>query len=221
MFADDELQPISALRHLAVCERQWALVHLEQVWADNAYTVQGNLLHAIVDQPDVQSRAGVRIVHAMRLQCRRLGLTGVADVVEMHPVEEGVVGVELPGMRGRWRPYPIEYKRGRPKRDSIDEVQLTAQVLCLEEMLGVPIPEAAFFYAQPRRRTIVEITPALRAETEALATRLHELHAAARTPPAVYEKKCDNCSLIDICQPKAGKSASAYLRRALEELRAP
>jgi CRISPR-associated exonuclease Cas4 len=219
VYSEDDLLPISALQHLAFCERQWALIHLEQIWEENRLTAEGKLNHRVVDRPDVESRPGVRVVHAMRLQSLRLGLSGIADVVEMQAAGDGEPGVAIDGSAGRWRPYPVEYKRGRPKRNDVDLVQLAAQVLCLEEMLGVPIPEAAFFYAQPRRRTVVAIDRALRLRTEELATRLHQLNYERRTPPPVYEKKCESCSLMGKCMPRASNKASAYLDRALEEMR--
>lgn len=233
MFPEDDLLPISGLQHLLFCERQWALIYLEGAWAENRLTAEGAVLHERVHEQDTEVRRDVRITRSLRLRSLRLGLTGQADVVEFHRVAEeaGALcqlnrnettvelceAVPLPGAKGLWRPFPIEYKRGRVKKDAIDEVQLCAQALCLEEMLGVAVPAGALFYGQPRRRTEVTFTPELRAQTEALAARMHELAKAGRTPIARYEKKCDNCSLFALCLPKTiGKSPSVagYLQRA-------
>jgi CRISPR-associated exonuclease Cas4 len=201
MYSEEQLLPISALQHLAFCERQWALIHLEQQWSENRLTAEGRKLHERSDHGEDETRNGVRITRGMLLRSLRLGLTGKADVVEF---------------RGE-QPFPIEYKRGRPKPGRYDEVQLCAQALCLEEMLGVAVPEGAIFYGQPRRRSIVAFDPELRAETERLAARLHFLSGEKITPRARYEKKCDSCSLYSICLPKTtgASSAQRYLKRAV------
>jgi CRISPR-associated exonuclease Cas4 len=206
MYLEDDLLPISALQHLAFCERQWALIHLEQQWMENRLTAEGRQLHERADGGHNQTRSGVRICRGLHLRSLRLGLTGKADVVEFHPNDTG-----------NMRPYPIEYKRGRPKPDHRDEVQLCAQALCLEEMLNVDIKTGALFYGEPRRRTNVDFDADLRAVTERLAARLHELNAARITPKAKYEKKCDSCSLYTVCLPKSTGSSSAqkYLKRAV------
>jgi len=201
MYPEDDLLPLSALQHLAFCERQWGLIHLEQQWAENRLTAEGRLLHEAADTETVEWRGDVRVHRGLRLRSLRYGLSGRADVVEFHP----------------FGPRPVEYKRGRPKPEQVDEVQLCAQALCLEEMLGVEIERGDLFYGQPRRRTEVVFDTQLRAHTVALIDRLHALTRIGQTPPAVYEKKCRSCSLIDICQPKAtgGRSARSYLERAL------
>lgn len=206
MYSEPDLLPISALQHLAFCERQWALIHLEQQWSENRLTAEGRKLHERSDHGEDETRDGVRITRGMLLRSLRLGLTGKADVVEFRH-QEG----DQP------QPFPIEYKRGRPKPGRYDEVQLCAQALCLEEMLGVAVPEGAIFYGQPRRRSVVIFDAELRAETERLAARLHELSAARITPRARYEKKCDSCSLYSICLPKTtgASSAQRYLKRAV------
>lgn len=220
MYAESDLLPISALQHLAFCERQCALIHLEAAWAENVFTAEGRLLHEKVDkQGDFEMQDGVRIVRGLPLKSLRLGLAGKADVVEFHPVADN--GAVLAGISGRWQPFPVEYKRGKPKRDRRDEVQLCAQALCLEEMLVVRIPAGALFYGRPRRRYLVEFDAALRTETESLAERLRALIVAGITPRAVREPKCDNCSLLDICLPEANapkRSAKRYLAEALAQM---
>ncbi len=207
LYAEDDLLPISALQHLLFCERQCALIHLEGAWAENRLTAEGRIMHSKVHEADDESRGDVRIIRGLRLRSLRLGLVGQADVVEMHREGEA------------WVPFPVEYKRGRPKPDICDEVQLCAQTLCLEEMMGASIPEGAIFYGQPRRRHAVALGEELRARTEHAATRLRELLDRGVTPPAQYEAKCDNCSLLNLCMPKVAgsrKSATRFLNEAFE-----
>jgi len=237
MYTEDELLPISALQHLAFCERQWALIHLEGVWVENRLTAEGRVLHERAHETETESRGGVRIARGLRLRSLRLGLSGIADVVEFHRLEAGketeadteaqsrtgknaCSTIRLPGLRGLWQPFPVEYKRGRPKKGPFDEIQLCAQALCLEEMLGATIPAAALFYGTPMRRTEVVLSTGLRAETERLAGRLHELTRKGVTPPPVYEAKCESCSLMPVCMPKKlseGSGVEGYLASALDE----
>ena len=217
MYTEDDLLPISALQHLRFCERQWGLIHLEQQWEENRLTAEGRVLHDRVHEAGTEARPGVVVARGLLLRSLRLGLRGVADVVEFH--RDGPGGVALPGRDGIWRPFPVEYKRGRPKADSCDEIQLCAQGMCLEEMLGVAIEAGALFYGTPRRRSEVRLEKHLREETEALARRMHELHSAGITPPAVYVKrKCESCSLYNRCLPRTMSkhgSVERYLARAL------
>jgi CRISPR-associated exonuclease Cas4 len=219
MFAEEDLLPLSGLQHLAFCERQWALIHLEGQWAENRLTAEGRVLHERSDSGEGETRGDVRIARGVRLRSLRLGLVGQADVVEWHRVRDRDppedAGARLPGREGWWRPMPVEYKRGRPKPERMDEVQVCAQALCLEEMLSVRIERAALFYGQPRRRSEVPLDDALRAETEALAARMHALFRAGRTPVAKLEKKCRNCSLFERCRPDATsrRSVARYLER--------
>jgi CRISPR-associated exonuclease Cas4 len=207
--------PLSALQHLVFCERQFALIHVERQWADNPLTVDGKALHEQADAGGRETRGDVRILRGLALRCERLALVGKADVVELHRTG-GEQGVRLPGADGRWRPFPVEYKRGRPKSHDADRVQLCAQALCLEEMLAVPVPAGALFYGQTRRREEVVFEPVLRARTEAAAARAHELLARGHTPAAEPAPKCRRCSLRALCRPEAaGRSVADYLRRAL------
>lgn len=220
LFSEDDLLPLSALQHLAFCERQWGLIHLEGIWDENPLTMEGNILHDRTDEPETEVRGELRIARALRLRSLRLGLSGKADVVEFHRFHGEAeqadreeigkqAGIHLEGVSGWWKPFPVEYKRGSPKTGRWDEIQLCGQGLCLEEMLGVTVPGGALFYGKPRRRTDVEFDRALRETTEELARRLHELNRKGETPPAVYEKKCDNCSIQSFCLPKViGKRRS-------------
>ncbi len=228
MYSEDDLLPVSALQHLAFCERQCALIHVEGQWEQNRLTVEGKHLHERAHEPDVEMRGDVRLCRGLNLHCLRLGLVGKADLVEFHHLptdaeiepRTGPPGVALEGLPGRWQPYPVEYKRGRPKPDRCDEVQLCAQALCLEEMLHAPVPIGALWYGQPRRRQEVALDVPLRDETERLAARLREMLTAGETPPAQYAKKCRSCSLLDVCMPQRADgrhSARRYLVTALRE----
>lgn len=206
MFSEDELLPLSALQHLLFCERQCALIHIEQVWDENRLTAEGRILHERVHEADDESRGDVRITRGLRLRSLRLGLVGQADVVEFR--RHG----------NAWLPFPVEYKRGKPKTGNFDTVQLCAQALCLEEMESVAITAGALFYGTTRRRMDVIFEQSLRDQTSAAADRLHRLIDIGLTPPARYEKKCEKCSLLAQCMPKTaggGKSAAAWLSAQL------
>ena len=200
--------PLSALQHYLYCPRQCALIHLEQLWVENTQTAQGRVLHERVDAGRTQRRAGVRSVSALALAHAELGLTGVADVVEFREAQGGE------------QAFPIEYKRGRPKAHRADEVQLCAQALCLEAMRGQPVPGGALFYGQTRRRHEVVFDEALRALTLATVAAVRAMWTSGVTPSADYQpKRCDACSLIDLCQPrvlKRGRSVQAWLAKQLE-----
>jgi len=232
MYAEDRLLPISALQHLMFCERQCALIHIEGLWEENRLTVEGNILHQRTHDAGGGSRPGLRVARGLPLRSLRLGLVGIADVVEFHRATENDAGAgsslpapaatacALPGARGLWRPFPVEYKRGKPKRNRCDEVQLCAQALCLEETLNVKIASGALFYGTIRRRADVAFDTPLRDATEAAARRLHELIDAGATPKAIFGKWCKNCSLINQCMPKATagtRSARQYMEAALEQ----
>ncbi|MDI6616136.1 MAG: CRISPR-associated protein Cas4 [Syntrophaceae bacterium] len=210
MYTEDDLFPLSALQHLIFCERQCALIHTEQAWAENLFTAEGRIMHERVHEEGSESRGAIRIERGVPLRSLRLGLIGKADVVEFHRQTDG-----------SWLPFPVEYKRGKPKKDDSDRVQLCAQSLCLEEMLGVGMQKGALFYGKNRRRAEVVFDDALRKATEEAAVRLHELIASGRTPKPVYAKKCDSCSLVGMCLPKTmGKrrSVQRYLSGAVQEL---
>lgn len=221
MIDEDDLLLVSALSDFVFCKRRAALHHLEGVWEDNLFTIEGTYLHQKVDaETPVESRGDVRIVRGLRLRSLRLGLSGKADVVEFHRVQDGdekaqaPAGVQLEGIAGIWLPFPVEYKRGILRHEESFEVQLCAQALCLEEMLHSSIPAGALFYGKSQRRFDVAFSPGLRAKTEAAASRLHELIRAGKTPQAKYEKKCEKCSLLSLCLPRATdgrKSARKYL----------
>jgi CRISPR-associated exonuclease Cas4 len=204
MEGEDNLLPISALQHLVFCPRQCALIHVEQHWADNRLTVEGQLLHARVQSGEVTTRGALRVLRALPVVSRRLGLTGYADVVEIHR-DEG----------GGEKAHPVEYKRGTTKSHDADRVQLCAQALCIEEMLNLSVTEGALFYGNPRRREKVIFDDALRARTEALIGELRSLFDGGVLPPPRYGPHCRSCSLIEVCRPALynGRSASAWTER--------
>lgn len=188
LVPDNDLVPISALQHMLYCPRQCALIHLERIWMENALTAEGRLLHERVDLGASDRRDGVRVERSVALRSRRLGVTGIADVVEVH--DGG-------------RVFPVEYKRGRPKRHRADEVQLCAQAICLEEMLGQQIPEGALFYGRTRRRAPVTFDAPLRELTGRVARDVRRLFSSGLTPRPIHEaRKCDRCSLKSACKPE-------------------
>jgi len=209
MIAEDDLIQLSALQHFIYCTRQCALIHIEQMWSENVFTAEGRIMHEKVDTDRYESRGNVRIEYGVPMRSLRLGLIGKADVVEFHRADNG-----------KWLPFPVEYKRGKPKADNCDRVQLCAQAICLEEMLNLEIREGALFYGQTRRREDVVFDQGLRMETEDIARKVHELIASGITPKPEYSKKCEQCSLLNLCMPKTcgkAKSASNYLLTATRE----
>ena len=214
MFSESDLLPLSALQHICFCERQCALIHVEQVWLENRFTAEGRIMHERVHSGKTESRGNVRVAFALSLRSRQLGLVGKADVVEFH-------GEKAPGGKIIWRPFPVEYKRGKPKKKGCDRIQLCAQAICLEEMLDVEIPAGALFYGKTRRRQKVRFDEALRTATTDAALRLHALVSSDRTPDPVFAARCESCSFIGICLPKTmgrQKSALAYLQRVAEAI---
>ncbi|WP_246588587.1 CRISPR-associated protein Cas4 [Pelorhabdus rhamnosifermentans] len=210
---------LSGIQHMAFCERQWALIHIEQVWSENVRTVEGQHLHERTDDPFAdESRKKVRIVRAMPLVSQQLGLRGIADVVEFYQSPNYVAGktCELEGREGWWRPAPVEYKRGRPKKDDRDAVQLCAQAIALEEMLQISIDEGFLFYGQTKHREPITLDETLRKHTVELALRMHQLIQDGKTPKAQKGRHCSQCSLVEQCQPEwtlHGHSVKAYLAR--------
>lgn len=206
---EPELIPLSALQHYLYCPRQCALIHVEQQWAENRHTAEGAIMHKRVEVEGSYARRGVRVLTAMPLSSERLGLSGIADVVEFNEDEEPP------------RVTPVEYKRGRPKQHRADEVQLCAQALCLEEMLGVSIFAGDLYYGRTRRRRSVVFDQELRALTEATAAAAREMILTFTTPPPRFQSKlCNACSLKAICQPERlsrKTSVRRWLARHMEQ----
>lgn len=217
MDPEDKLLPLSALQHLLFCERQCALIHIEQQWDENRYTAEGRIIHERVDSGRPETRRDLRLEFGMPLRSLRLGLVGKADVIEFHRIDQPVAGRRT--SKTVWQPFPVEYKRGRSKKDDSDRAQLCAQAICLEEMLSVGVPEGALFYGKTKRRLAVVFDSELRTKTESAAARLHELFDARKTPAPIYSKKCDRCSFLESCLPRAlhgDKSALRYLRSLMK-----
>lgn len=192
------------------------MIHIERQWTENWLTAQGRSLHERVHQADDESRDDIRIVRGLRIHSFRLGLVGQTDVVEFHQSEDGIT---LSGLEGYWIPFPVEYKRGKPKLDNSDKVQLCAQTIALEEMLKTTIEQGAFFYGKPRRRKQIFFTESLREKTQQTAQNVHKLIKSGKTPKAKYQKKCRSCSMYYQCMPKTTgieKKVNAYLTNAFE-----
>lgn len=219
MYVEDDLLLLSGIQHIAFCKRQWALIHIEQAWEENVRTIEGKHLHEKTDDPfEDETRNDLRVVRAMPIVSYKLGLRGVADVVEFHREKEPVEGMvcQLEGRRGWWRPVPVEYKRGRPKPDDRDAVQLCAQAMALEEMLGIKLEVGMLFYGQTRHRQEISLDEVLRSRTTALASQMHHMMGEGITPKAEKKKHCSLCSLVEKCQPdltKRHRSVKSYLAR--------
>ncbi len=212
---EDWLQ-LSGLQHFAFCRRQWALIHIENQWAENLRTVDGGLVHERVHDQDLrESRGDCLTVRGLAVHSAELGVSGQCDAVEF---QRDSAGVPLKGREGLWRPYPVEYKRGRPKEHDADELQLCAQAMCLEEMLCCDVSEGALYYAQTRHRTVVPLTPELRGRVRESLGEMHELYRRRHTPKAKPSKACNACSLKDLCLPKlmGRRSVADYLAAAVE-----
>ncbi len=215
MYNEDEYLMLSGLQHFCFCRRQWALIHIEQQWAENERTVDGQLFHAVAhDKERMEKRGNLLITRGLTVKSSQLGLSGICDVVEFHKSENGV---SLFSYEGLWEPYPVEYKKGLPKENEADEVQLCAQAICLEEMLACHIPCGSLFYGENRRRTTVEFTDQLRARVCDMAREMHELWEKGHTPKVKPQKGCNACSLKEICVPKLtrAKPVSAYIEEML------
>jgi CRISPR-associated exonuclease Cas4 len=216
---EEDLLMLSGIQHMAFCERQWALIHIEQVWSENVRTVEGQHLHERTDDPFAdESRKTLRVVRAMPIVSQQLGLRGIADVVEFYQCQEYIQGkmCQLEDRKGWWRPVPVEYKRGRPKKDDRDAVQLCAQAIALEEMLQISIDEGFLFYGQTKHREPITLGEMLRKHTFQLATEMHQLIKDGKTPKAQKGRHCSQCSLVEQCQPDwtlHGHSVKAYLAR--------
>ena len=215
-YSEEDYLPLSGIQHFAFCRRQWALIHIENQWVENERTVDGIIMHEKAHSGDVESRGDVVIMRALRVFSATLGVSGECDVVEFN---RNADGISLNGHDGLWQPYPVEYKRGKPKEHNADEMQLCAQAMCLEEMLCCTIPCGALFYGEPRRRTEVEFTPELRRAVKDSLNEMHDYYKRGYTPKAKLRKGCSACSLKEICLPKMAqrKSVAAYVEGALNE----
>lgn len=216
-YHEDDYLQLSGLQHYAFCRRQWALIHIENLWAENLRTTEGHLLHERAHDTSLRERRGnIITVRGVSVHSPALGVSGQCDVLEYHAAPDGI---PLPDAEGTWLPYPVEYKRGHSKDTDADRLQLCAQAMCLEEMLCCDIPEGALFYGETRRREVVFFTDDLRARVRDDLAEMHELYRRGHTPKVKPSKSCNACSLKELCLPKLVKtrSVASYLAAAMEE----
>ncbi len=216
-YPPDDLLPLSGIQHFLFCRRQWALIHVERQWQENALTAEGRIMHTRADDPFfTETRNGVITARSVPIASYRLGLVGVCDVVEFTLSPDGV---KLPDRDGLYLPAPVEYKRGREKRDPCDEAQLCAQAICLEEMLAVTIPRGYLYYGQTRHRVVVELTAELRDLVREMSEEMHAYFQRGYTPRVKTSKACRACSLADVCLPRLQEKvmpASKYIKQQIE-----
>ncbi len=208
MYNEEDFIQLSALQHFLFCPRQCALSYIEQVWAENLLTTEGGIMHDRAHEEAFGMRDGIRVERGMPLRSERLGLNGKADVVEFHKNDHS-----------RWVPFPVEYKHGKPKENDCDCVQLCAQAICLEEAVKITIPAGAIFYGKTRRRKDILFDEILRRKTEETSDRVRFFIKEGKTPSPQYAKRCESCSLIEVCMPKIiGHPAPVedYLRENIE-----
>lgn len=217
-YTPDDLLPLSGIQHFLFCRRQWALIHIEQQWKENALTAEGRIMHKRADDPFfTETRNGVITARSVPIASYRLGLSGVCDVVEFTASPNGV---KLPGRDGLYLAVPVEYKRGKEKHDHSDEAQLCAQALCLEEMLALTISRGYLYYGETRHREEIELTAELRGLVREMAEEMHNYFSRGYTPRVKPFKGCRSCSLADICLPELqGKTmaASRYIKQQIED----
>ena len=215
-YDEEDFLQLSGLQHFKFCRRQWALIHIENQWAENYRTADGRILHENAHNSEFSEQWGDRLItRDMRVFSATLGVSGACDILEFY---RGSTGIPLKGKTGLWQPYPVEYKRGKPKQDTEDALQLCGQAMCLEEMLCCEIPVGALYYGEIRRRTEVLFTPDLRLEVQKLLTEMHALYDRGHTPKVKPTKACNACSLKELCLPKLmrSKSVETYLHRTME-----
>ena len=190
-YAEDDMLMLSGIQHFAFCPRQWALIHIEQLWSDNLLTTEGHIMHQHVDDPFYRQKMGEHIcLRSVSLASKELGLYGISDLVELHPTDTSVNAITHPSYPGYWIPYPVEYKHGKPKHDDIDIVQLTAQAMCLEEQYCINIHQGAIFYGETRRRVEVDFTDELRSVVRTYCAAMHETFSKNLVPSAKLHQYC-------------------------------
>jgi len=219
-YEEDDMLMLSGIQHFAFCPRQWALIHLEQLWDDNRLTMEGQIMHQNVDDPFYRQKMGSIIcLRSVNIASKELGLYGQTDLVELHPSDSPINAITHPMYPGYWNPYPVEYKHGKSKKDNIDAVQLAAQGMCLEEQYNIHIAEGALYYGKTRSREIVEFSEELRSEVSNLAASMHQVFSKGQLPRAKKTPSCKSCSVKDICIPSITglNSVSDYLNTNLYE----
>lgn len=224
LYTDDEMLQLSGIQHYVFCQRQWALIHIEQQWADNSLTAEGCLLHGNVDNPFIRETNGSHTItlRGLRLASSVLGLSGIADAVEIRPYENAPLSKHALLKSKLYDAMPIEYKRGKPKITDCDKIQVVAQAMILEEMLGIKIRRGAVFYWEMRHREYFDISDALREETIRTVYEMHVTYNNHAIPKAIKKSCCKNCSLFDICLPSInGRSAIEYLSASIKNISEP
>lgn len=219
-YNEEDMLMLSGIQHFMFCPRQWALIHIDQQWEENRLTMEGNLLHTNVDNPSYRQKNGDTItLRSVSVASKELGLYGITDAVELIPTANGEKGIQHKLYPGCWKPFPIEYKRGKPKRSAIDEVQLAAQVLCLEDMYDIHIEYGALYYGETKHREVIHINQTLRDQTIECAKEMHRVFQMGIIPKASKGKYCKNCSLVDICMPDLENRSTVkhYLKKYLYE----
>lgn len=217
LYQEDEFLQLSGIQHFAFCRRQWALAYIELQWAENVRTIEGHLMHERAhDETIVEKRGDLIISRGMPVHSRELGISGECDVVEFHKTQEGI---SLSGYDGVYTVVPIEYKRGKPKENEIDILQLTAQAMCLEEMMCCEIPVGYLFYGETRHRVQVALSEELKGKVRDMFREMHQYYEKGYTPKAKRTKSCNACSLQNLCLPMLGKAKSVktYIAQAVEE----
>jgi len=218
MYTDDDLLMLSGIQHIAFCERQYALIYIEQQWVENILTAEGRQLHDRVDDPFENEKRPDKITwRSVAIVSYQLGLRGVADLVELHKCtgSDQSKCIRLPAEEGAWKIVPVEYKRGKPKPDYCDEVQLCAQAICLEEMHQISISCGFIYYGKTHHRYQVDFNEKLRNTVNLLTERMHQLQQAGVTPPPIMKSGCGACSLREICLPDviSAKRINDYLNQ--------
>jgi CRISPR-associated exonuclease Cas4 len=217
-YREEDFLLLSGIQHFSFCRRQWALIHIEQQWAENLRTIEGEILHEKTHDDSIKEKRGDLIIsRGMAIFSGSLGVSGTCDVVELHKSSKGVT---IFGREGIYNVVPVEYKRGKPKEDESDVLQLCAQAMCLEEMLLCEIPEAFLFYGETKHRLKILLEDELRLKVKAIFKEMHELYERRYTPKVKLTKSCKACSLIEVCMPKLCKNPSAlgYIKKNLSEM---
>lgn len=217
LYKEDEFLQLSGIQHFAFCRRQWALAYIEMQWQENVRTVEGKILHENAHDASIKEKRGdLLIVRAMPIHSREMGVSGECDVVEFHRCENGI---SLDGREGNYSVVPVEYKRGKPKEDDTDILQVAAQAMCLEEMLCCIIPYGYIYYGETKHRMKVEFTDEIKEKVRSIFDEMHKYYAQQYTPKVKTSKKCNACSLKDICLPVLNKkkSVSGYIEKILAE----
>ncbi|WP_281532244.1 CRISPR-associated protein Cas4 [Anaerocolumna aminovalerica] len=218
MYEEEDFLSLSGIQHFEFCRRQWALIHIEQQWADNLRTVEGELFHSKAHDGSVaEKRGGLIISRGMAVYSRTLGINGVCDIVEFQKDE---TGIELYGRKGKYKVYPVEYKKGEPKTNDIDILQLVAQIMCLEEMICCSIDTGYLYYGETRHRIKITVDKGMREKVTNIFEEMHDMYSRRYTPKVKMTKSCNACSLKDICIPKLckNKSAKKYIETLIAEV---